>query len=728
MLLSPSSSPYASVQTLPSGTIWNSFTYGNGHYVAVGDNGLLGGPNLCYSADGINWTPGKNLPQGPWTAVEYGNGIFVAGSDNFMGDLGNGMDFANNNWVYFFSANDPTQDWIPCNRLTPPPQPLYNNAGYQTNQISYGNGVFRTIGILGVNSGTLSGSLLSSDGLNWVFDTNLNFPCQYSAIARGIDRFVIVAVYGPTSYPAAAVLIDGQSSWTLSDWTLSDIPNTFNQVNGELYHVIYDKIKGVFRTESGHTSSDGITWTLTTDKCGSLAVNEIGQIAKIKDGQIGNFKVFGIYYTDINTGADKLAIYNNIDTTLSFDQICYINGIFIASSGFAQYSSAYSYDGITWNPNDVYVPPPNQPCIFEWVDIGGCVNGMQNQQLNITQSSYGNGRVCPGNQNSGQVIACDTRVPVNTPPPPPPPTVPIVSPPTVPVASPPNCVAGIQGNVSAYISGPLTNDVVTDGPLTTTGNLGAAGKVIGVGGNVIYIEPVQNVIRMINPIAVKTIVGFVGHEVDVTNGHGYIYTGLPSRSPVIQPIGMTLDMNGILYFVTQLGDVISVINDELNFITNLPGATAISIAPMACDSSNDIYISINKTIYNISQGTNMEINGLSSSSSIIDMEFTACDQLLITNGLYLYTVNMKKGNADILIRPKKVGSFALTAFTVDSLGNIYFMDSGMVNMMDNNGNLSTVAKLKISPNNIIQSMSYTTNNSKPIIYLSDGSETILQLS
>src|SRR5690606_21012216 len=74
---------FTAVMTSPDGTTWtprisaddaewNSVTYTNGLFVAVGFNAVMTSP------DGTTWTPRRAAEDSMWTSVTYGNGLFVA--------------------------------------------------------------------------------------------------------------------------------------------------------------------------------------------------------------------------------------------------------------------------------------------------------------------------------------------------------------------------------------------------------------------------------------------------------------------------------------------------------------------------------------------------------------------------------------------------------------------------------------------------------------------------
>ena len=56
---------------------WNSITYGNGLFVAVGTNNTTYSGEVMTSPDGITWTSRNESAGNYWSAVTYGNGLFV---------------------------------------------------------------------------------------------------------------------------------------------------------------------------------------------------------------------------------------------------------------------------------------------------------------------------------------------------------------------------------------------------------------------------------------------------------------------------------------------------------------------------------------------------------------------------------------------------------------------------------------------------------------------------
>jgi hypothetical protein len=83
---------------------WQSVTYGNGRFVAVGGSTVFANNIAVYSNDGIDWTQATLPSSQVWISVTYGNGIFVT--------------VANTSNVYAYSNNgiDWTQSTMPSSR------------------------------------------------------------------------------------------------------------------------------------------------------------------------------------------------------------------------------------------------------------------------------------------------------------------------------------------------------------------------------------------------------------------------------------------------------------------------------------------------------------------------------------------------------------------------------------------------------------------------------------
>ena len=137
--------------------MWNSVTYGNGLFVAVGYNSVM------TSSDGINWTSRDAASDNDWESITYGNGLFVAvsryGLNNQVMTSPNGI-----TWT----SRDPAFDniWL---------------------SVTYGNGLFVAVG-----GGSVNQVMTSPDGITWTSrDPAPNNLWQ--SVTYGNDLFVAAA-------------------------------------------------------------------------------------------------------------------------------------------------------------------------------------------------------------------------------------------------------------------------------------------------------------------------------------------------------------------------------------------------------------------------------------------------------------------------------------------------------------------------------------------------------
>ncbi len=181
----------------------NDLVYGNGKFVAIGDNTTTG----LYSTNGINWYTFQ-MPAGAWSEIAYGNNKFVLGStDENTAYSTDGINwttskFPNSNGFgliaagggKFIAVSPSTSqiaystdgiNWSAYNVL--PSKPWSN--------IKYLNGKFYlTSHFQGDNESAI---YYSTDGLSWtrcVVDSS----CNWKAITYGNGKFV--AVYGGTMF------------------------------------------------------------------------------------------------------------------------------------------------------------------------------------------------------------------------------------------------------------------------------------------------------------------------------------------------------------------------------------------------------------------------------------------------------------------------------------------------------------------------------------------------
>ena len=225
---------------------WNSVTYGNGLFVAVGEVGIV-----MTSPDGSTWTARSAAEANWWNSVTYGNGLFVAvswdGTNRVMTSpdgitwtarsasvadtwqsitYGNGMFVAVSNTTNSYIMTSPDGiTWT--TRLTV--------SGADFLGATYGNGLFVVVTEAGA-----SGVYTSPDGITWTRRPSASSTTSYLGVAYGNGTFVAVGSSGSTT---AAVMTSGKSE--------------FNQIaTGNIFQGGMSILGGVFNigTTTGTTS------------------------------------------------------------------------------------------------------------------------------------------------------------------------------------------------------------------------------------------------------------------------------------------------------------------------------------------------------------------------------------------------------------------------------------------------------------------------------------------
>jgi len=196
---------------LPRGTNLNSVAFGNGLFVAVGDQG-----RTAISSDGENWMPGNTGFGATLSGLTFGNGSFVAVGGNMVYSSTNGT-----NWI---QHNPGANDGLVA--------------------ITYGNGSFIAVG----------GGLLSR--ANVAVSTNLTVwsigssrtPTALRAIAYGEAAWLynggVFRAVGDQG--AGAYTQDGISSWTSGSF-----PTSLN-----LFGVAYGPEGFISVGQSGYITGD----------------------------------------------------------------------------------------------------------------------------------------------------------------------------------------------------------------------------------------------------------------------------------------------------------------------------------------------------------------------------------------------------------------------------------------------------------------------------------------
>jgi hypothetical protein len=282
----------------------NAITFGNGKFLAGGDDG-----KMAYSSDGVTWTTVEDSTfTGTIEAIAYGNGLFVA--------VGMGSGIA-------YSRDGVT--WTAVKEDIPYRPNIY--------AIAYGNGKF----VAGSYYGRI---MYSSDGVTWTGVENTQLDAEnIKAIAYGNGKFVIAGSYN-MAYSSDAI------NWT----AVENSPFSYATFGGTLgsgiaiYAIAYGN--GMFVAGGGYYgrmaySYDGVTWTLVPNSTfGNKSGDGIHAIVYgnnkfVAGGQGSNNGNMAISTDGINwTANDVSSIFRYITA------IGYNNGRYVAASwGIMAYSS-----------------------------------------------------------------------------------------------------------------------------------------------------------------------------------------------------------------------------------------------------------------------------------------------------------------------------------------------------------------------------------------------------
>ena len=272
---------------------WLSVTYGNGRFVAVGNNS-----GVMTSFNGATWTQQTSASVSRWFAVTYGNGVFVAVAANSPGNQ-------------VMSSTDGI-NWT--SRTTPA------SAANTWRSVTYGNGRFVAV----ASSGSGNRVMTSTNGENWISRTSAADSSWYS-VTYGNGVFVAVAASGTGNQV--------MSSPNGIDWTgrTSANDNVWTSVTyGEEAELFVAVAQGNVKKQV-MTSPNGIDWTERTS-----AVNK--QWRSVTHGT-------GLFVAVALDGSDDRVMTspNGIDWTRrtsaadnSWYSVTYGNGVFVAVSASGQ--------------------------------------------------------------------------------------------------------------------------------------------------------------------------------------------------------------------------------------------------------------------------------------------------------------------------------------------------------------------------------------------------------
>jgi surface protein len=239
---------------------WFSVAYGNGLFVAVGNNGLM------ISLDGITWTNINGIPNNIWLSVAYGNGLWVAVSYNgnvmtstdgttwtlrtsAAGNIWRSVAYGNGLWVAV------TADAVINSVMTSPDGITWTSRTSASDNswcsVAYGNGLF----VATAWSGTGNSVMTSPDGINWTSRTSAAANAWMS-VAYGNGLWVAVAASGTGNRVMTS--LDG-ITWTIRTSAADNFWTSVAYGNGLWVAVALNG--GGNRVM---TSPDGINWTLRT--------------------------------------------------------------------------------------------------------------------------------------------------------------------------------------------------------------------------------------------------------------------------------------------------------------------------------------------------------------------------------------------------------------------------------------------------------------------------------
>ena len=205
-------------RTAPPGSLapntWSSVTYGNGVFVAVGGSGTF---RVMTSPDGVTWTAQTPAEVNQWASVTYGKGLFVA-----VANTGTKRVMTSTDGVTWTARTAAANNW---------------------SAVGYGNGLFVAVG---------GGSVMTSpDGVTWTSRTAPPNTSWFS-VTYGNGRFVAVG----SSFSGIRVLTspDGET-WTARSAVEENFWQSVTYANGVFVAVAST---GTYRVM---TSPDGETWT-----------------------------------------------------------------------------------------------------------------------------------------------------------------------------------------------------------------------------------------------------------------------------------------------------------------------------------------------------------------------------------------------------------------------------------------------------------------------------------
>ena len=239
-------------RTAPEANQWESVTYANGLFVAVGWSNSVAN-RVMTSPDGVTWTA-RSAPSSQWQSVTYGNGLFVAvanyNTDRVMTSPDGitwtartaaaaaqwtSVTYANGLFVAVASSSNyvmTSPDGVTWTART-------GTASNYWNSVTFGNGLFVAV----ANSG---GVMTSPDGITWTARSAAEAN-NWFEVTYGNGLFVAVANNGTNRVMTSpnGITWTSRSAPGAEDW------HSLTYGNGNFVSAAYSKVM---------YSTDGITW------------------------------------------------------------------------------------------------------------------------------------------------------------------------------------------------------------------------------------------------------------------------------------------------------------------------------------------------------------------------------------------------------------------------------------------------------------------------------------
>lgn len=252
---------------------FNSITYGNGVYVAVGSGDHL----FRYSTDFIKWDYFPNIRANNTSAIlasTYGNGVFLqGGNDGFIQSSTDGY-----TWTTRTSGTTST-----------------------INGLTYGNGIFVLVG----NGGTLR---TSADGITWTARTP-GTTSNIRAVIYGNSRWVWCGDTGAIGYGTSSTSWATASSGTTTNLTAITYGNGIFLAAGIAATTL--------------TSTNGVSWTLRLNSTAGTYVGSTEYMSPGTYSWVAPANVTSVSVVCVGGGAGAVSVVNDNTSIYSNDHVYY---------------------------------------------------------------------------------------------------------------------------------------------------------------------------------------------------------------------------------------------------------------------------------------------------------------------------------------------------------------------------------------------------------------------